>query len=100
MNTPRTQPPPPSPVFNNHTGTYTTHYTSTNPRRHRTVQGTPTTTFQPPGPPSQYTIGGVVYKTVTTENVDRNTGVTYNNTWRVNLDDKARIDFVKQVESK
>ena len=112
--TPKTQPPAPprgfprNTVFNSanqpmqttSTGTYTNPRRTTTKPSGRTVQETPTTTFQPPPPPQQYTtIGGVVYRTVTTENTNRTSGVSYSKAWRANLDDKARMEFLKQIES-
>ena len=57
-----------------------------------------------PPPPtvlgSQYTIRGVVYNTVATENAQGNSGSLNTKSFWAKLDNKTRSDFVKQIEAK
>ena len=49
---------------------------------------------------SKYTIGGVEYDTVAKEEIRSTSGVLYDKSFWAQLDNKGRLDLVKQIESK
>ena len=57
-------------------------------------------TVQPPKIQAKYNIGGVEYKTVTTEEICNTAGVLYNKKFQSTLDNKGRLDLVKQIKAK
>ena len=49
---------------------------------------------------SKYTIGGVEYETVAKEEIHSYSGVLYNKSFWSQLNNKGRLDLVKQIKSK
>ena len=80
---------------------FTETYTQPTQGRTRSFTTPQTPVFFPPPnstPGSSYTSDGVVYNTHATKKVKSSSGVLYTKPFRANLVDKARLDFVKQIE--
>ena len=73
-------------------------HTPSNPPGGRTCPFTGTPPTSAPG--STYTINGVVVNTCATKKIKSGHGIRYSKTFHGNLADKAKLDFIKQIEVK